>query len=145
MNITEVSRYITPDGSEFLTKAKAEKYVAEVARLEAIMAPLAPRAVDFPHNGYLQHDLAELAAVWNDLLSLSQDVVGKHEWFEQSRDLKADPSWVSRLVNEYGHDALWRLGWFRMSCIDRKTGREYSRPYYSNHPEELPVIVRLNP
>jgi hypothetical protein len=145
MTITQVSRYIAPDGSEFNSKAQAEKYLAQVALIEAIMAPLAPRPDDFPYNGFLQHDLGVFTSVWNSLLALGQELVGPHEWFTQSRDLKADISWTGRLVGDLDHKAIWSLGWFRLSCTDRKTGREYSQPYYANHPEGLAVIICLNP
>lgn len=137
MNVFPVTRYVAEDGTEFATEQAALAYVGLAAKVQAIMAPLPPRPAGFPHNAYIQHERSAITLAWNQLLEVAASQLGPHDWFVQSRDLQADASWAGRLIGEIDGVVLWREGWFRMSCLDRKTLREYEQPYHAAHPDEV--------
>lgn len=138
MNITEITRYVADDKSEFDNRAAADKYCEQADLVARLMSELLPKpeGCDFSNgHGYIQHDAELLKAVWNGLLDYAAQFLMPHAWLAESQDLAADASWVGRLIGEWGHKALGDA-WYRMQCIDRRTAKEYGQPYFALHPNE---------
>lgn len=146
MQVSEVTRYTTADGRQFTSREAAEQYAAQAEHIQAVMSllPPAPDSTNYANgDGYIQHRELDVRQVWNTLLRLAGEYLGEHKWYTQSLDFGADSSWAGRLIGESDHKALWKA-WFRMTCLNRNTMREYGQPFFAANPDKAPTN-RLNP
>lgn len=135
----EIIKYVAKNGIEFTEKQKCIDYELLIDRVDKIMErlPKPPEndGCNFANgHGYIQHDRELLKSVWNDLLDEFATRID-HKWIEESKDFKADASWVARLVGDYDIKPYWQA-WSRMSNIHRPTLREFGQPYFANNPDK---------
>jgi hypothetical protein len=134
----KIQKYQAEDGREFFDKKECEDYEVLCAKTIVIMSQLPSKPDDeycrFSNgHGFIQHDEAVVAKVKNELLDLIGTKI-EHKWIEQSRSGSAHPSYVGRLLDDYGIRPL-STAWSRLYCID-KYFREWGQPYYAINPDE---------
>lgn len=139
MTFDAITRYQAEDGSVFTTEDAAYRYVTTASQIARLLDSLPARpdtGTDFENGGgYIQHTRESLRPVWNGLLELA-NVLFPHQWFDQSKDFGADASWAARLIGDLDNKQL-QHAWWRMSCVDRNTFREYGQPYFALHPAQV--------
>lgn len=139
-DVTEVVRYTTADGGEFATRESALAHAAELAEVAAIMANWpAPSGYDFANGGgYYQLSEAMFVSARDALL----DIVGRHHptyemaarWIEATREGRADPSWVARLISDSGPGVVSKA-WYQIQCVDASF-RLWGQPFFAAHPRD---------
>ncbi len=138
-----ITKYRAIDGVEFNDKDKCLEYEALISQVKLIMSQLQEKPTDdgcsFSNGGgYLQHSKTLVRKVKVQILELCKDYID-HKWIQQAIDDETvHPSWVGRLVSDYGIRPL-NEAWGRFSCMDKKC-REWGQPYYANNPEEAKQI-----
>ena len=135
----EIIKYVAKDNTEFTDKAKCIAHEDTIDRVDAILQRLPKLPEDdgckfVNGGGYIKHDRKVLLSVWNDLIDEFKKVID-HKWMDESKDMKADASWVGKLVGDYDIKPYWKA-WNRMSCIHRESSREFGQPYYANNPDK---------
>ncbi len=132
-----ITKYKAIDGKEFTDKDECIKYEILIERVNSIMKliPESPRSSDFANgSGFIQHNPQSLKNVKISLLTICKEYID-HKWIDQTiNDPTVDPSWVSRLLGDYGINPLY-YAWNRFNCID-KDNREWGQPYFATHPEK---------
>jgi hypothetical protein len=133
-----ITKYQAADGSEWKTESECLAHESLCDRVAVVMKPWPARPKDdgcsFANgHGYIQLSEKLVAQVRNQLLDLIGERI-KHDWVEQSRDMAKHPSWVARLLSDYGIRPL-EDAWWRLSCVD-KYWREWGQPYYAANPEK---------
>lgn len=144
-----ITQYRAADRSIFSTEAACLAHEAEVAAVAAIMCPLGPRPSlsDYPVTQYLQHDPSVVLSVRVALVAHLRDGPLASWW--------RDPKWAAaplgdfhpngmlgRICSESGGPGCAAFG--RFANIDN-LGREWSQPYYTNHPPIDRVEVPQKP
>jgi hypothetical protein len=137
-----IVKYKAIDGREFITMKDCTDYELLIDRVETIMSrlPKLPKndECDFANgHGYIQHDKEILLSVWNNLLEEFKSKID-HKWLDESKDMKSHPSWVSRLVGDYGI-APYERAWYRMHCVDKEC-REFGQPFYATNPDKAELF-----
>ena len=132
-----IQKFKAIDGVEFTDKQECIKYELLIDRVNSIMntLPKHPDICDFSNgSGYLQHDKTTLRNAKVSLLTICKEYID-HKWIQQTiDDDTVHPSWVGRLLGDYGIRPLERA-WSRFQCIDSKY-REWGQPYFASNPEK---------
>lgn len=134
----EITKWKAEDGCEFINKEECINYENLCAQVETIMSvfpkrPENDRCSFANGNGFIQLSEKIVNNARYELLDLIATKID-HKWIKQSKKENIHPSYVSRLVNEYGIRPFCNA-WSRFECID-KQWREWGQPYFANHPEE---------
>lgn len=134
------------DGKEFLEAMECVKYEQLIYEVQQILSVLKPLPKDdgcaFANGeSFLQQDKTNVKLAKLQLLRLMKQYIN-HKWIDQTiDDDKVDPSWVARLVGDYGIRPLCDA-WHRISCTDKEF-REWGQPYFVKHPEASPAMQRI--
>ena len=147
-NMKVIIKYAANDNSEWQTEAEALKRDALLLEVESIMCKLKPKPIKDEGckfaNGYyfIQQDSVIVKKVRFDFLELVKKYIN-HKWVEQTQNGEdIHPSWVSRLLGDYGIDPLCNA-WYRLSNIDKQF-REWGQGYFVEHPNESPALKGLS-
>lgn len=138
-----ITKYQADDGTEFNSKLDCMKHEVLCEKIQQIMAllPKRPDDMEFANgHGYVQHAEKSVIQFRNRLLALMDGQID-HPWVGETRQGKAHPSYLARLLD----DSASPLGaaWNRLLMIDKKF-REWGQPYYAMHPDRGEQ-TRLNP
>lgn len=132
-----IRKFKAIDGVEFTDEQECIKYELLIDRVNSIMntLPKHPDSCDFANgNGYLQHDKTSLRNAKIAILTICKEYID-HQWIQQSiDDDTVHPSWVGRLLSDYGIRPLDRA-WNRFYCIDSEL-REWGQPYFALNPQK---------
>lgn len=89
-------------------------------------------------DGFVQHNKVALRKVQINLLKEMKKHIN-HHWIQQTiDDENVHPSYVGRLVGDYGISPL-NKAWYRFMCID-KLGREWGQPYFATNPDKAKQV-----
>jgi len=127
-----ITRYAAKDGSEFASESACtayEKLCQKASKIMVLLSPLTAKiksGFNFANgSGYIQHDASKFNEARNDLLKLFKTKID-HHWIDESMDGKGHPSYVARVVGEYGI-RCFEDAWQRILCTD-KSFREWGHP-----------------
>lgn len=131
----EITLYQARDGHRFDKRSDCANHEWLLDKIDAlsVLLPAIPEGCDFLNGkGYLQHNPEKLEKYRLGLLDLIEKKID-HSWVKQTRDKKAHPSYLARLLDESASP----LGnaWNRLLTID-KQGREWGQPYYAENPTQ---------
>lgn len=142
----QISKYEACDGTEFDTEKECIAYEELMASVDSIMSKLPAKPNDdgsrFSNGeGYIQHDKTILRQVKIQLLELMKKIVD-HKWIQDTiEDENVHPSYVGRLIGEYGGPL--NSAWYRFQCIDKQY-REWGQPFFASNPEKASKHTRIN-
>lgn len=135
-----ITRFKANDGTIFDDQSKCMEYDLLISKTINIMSDMesVPQDTDFVNgSGFVQHKPEKVLEVKRKLLELIKTKIN-HDWIQQTIDAlgtqNVHPSWVSRLLGDYGIKCL-NSAWHRFSCIDSRY-REWGQPYFANNPEK---------
>jgi hypothetical protein len=146
-----ITKYVADDGREFTSVIQCENYEAREAvikaRLDEALRLLAPRPtnIEFTNGkGYLQHDLASVLLVREEVCKLANEAM-PHKWFTDAIEsgFGTHWSWPARLIDEMDCKPL-RDASHRLYCTDPH-GREWGQPFYAMNEGKGAEHVCLNP
>ena len=134
----QITKWKADDGCEFTDMAECAAYETLCAQVETIMAAFPKRpendGCSFANGGgYIQLSAEVVKDARCKLLDLIATKID-HRWIAESKGENVHPSYVSRLVGDYGLRPFCNA-WHRFECID-KSWREWGQPYFANHPSE---------
>lgn len=131
-----VIAYEASDGSRFDSQSAAEAHEQLVSRVAHAMESLGPRP-KLGNGRWKQHDgfACRLARRRVVMLYAAQNPDDAERWrlLEQVENIDPRTHVIGRMLD--GDGPLARA-WYRLSCINWETFREYDQPYYAMHPEE---------
>lgn len=125
-----ITKYEANDGTQFTAADKCLIYEIHCRLADEAVAVLHPRPKDMGFangEGYIQHDLRNVALATSELKSLATGITGidcNNRHF----------SHAARFVEEGAGKHLAEV-YYRMMCIDEH-GRECGQPYYALNPGE---------
>lgn len=140
----KIVKFVAVDNTEFTSKKECIKYEDLIERINLIMSALKPipTDIDFRNGGsFVQQNKIYFDKVRANLLTEIGNYID-HPWIKQTiADDKIDPSWVGRLVGDYGIKPLVSA-WYRISCIDKEY-REWGQVYFRNNPNESDALKSI--
>lgn len=139
-----IQKFKAIDGVEFNDKEECIKYETLIDRVNSIIntLPKHPNTCEFSNgSGYLQHNETTFKNAKISLLNICKEYID-HRWVQESiDDHNINPSYVGRLLDDYGIRPLYKA-WYRIMCVDSKF-REWGQLYYATNPNEAKQ-VKLN-
>ena len=139
----EIIIYETNDGTRFDRKPDAEKYEVMASRITIAEKKYLGKRTKAVERGsaYLQHNPESINMFKKDICEIAADYIPgyKNVFLECGKGIR-HISHAERVIGDYGLNALL-AAFFRLSCINNETGREYSQPYYAAHPGEWEDLI----
>jgi len=130
-----ITKYVADDGCEFNTPDECEKHEQLIEACNDAMGMLPPRP-SIPHGQFMQRDRIACLRAKRGMFTIL--VARWGESYPEMNGWKADEvhpgSFAGRLASESAKPIA--SAWWRLSCIDFDTGREYDQPYFANNPGE---------
>ena len=134
--ISKVMRYVTGDGSEFNTEAKALKYERLIKEIKEITAdlPKLPKDCSFANGeGYIQHSKSKVEEARAKLFKLAR---ANHKTLLSVPAGEVLNSYYFARVLDDSDSPLYPVYIRLVQCINNDTYREYGQPYFASYPEE---------
>lgn len=138
-----ITKFKAVDGKEFNSENECLDYENLIKKVDNIMKALPPLPKDDGCNfsngsGFVQHDKTILRKVKINLLEEMKKHID-HKWIQETIDNdEVHPSYVSRLIDDYGISPL-NKAWYRFMCID-KLNREWGQPYFAANPDKAKQV-----
>jgi hypothetical protein len=139
----QITKWKSDDGCEFTNLAECMAYETLCTQVDQIMMVFPKRpendGCSFANGGgFIQLSEEIVKKARGNLLDLIATKID-HKWVMQSKDMNTHPSYVARLVGDWGIKPFCQA-WDRFNCIDPQW-REWGQPYYASHPDEGKQIM----
>lgn len=134
----EIVIYKCADGSRFDRKEDALNYDNLCERIKQIMIPMGERTKDCRIGKiYISHKPITVTTVLKKfLLECSRFIPHRSKDFIDCSDGTRDITHADYMLGEENIKVL-NSAMFRFDCTNKKSGREYSQPYFVNHENEF--------
>ena len=131
----KITVYECSDGTRFDSEAKAEKYDNLLSKLKDIESKYLGKSPN--GNTYTkQHNLEDVHQYKLAICKAAAEYFPRYaKVFEECGIGTRHMSHAQYYIQDYNATALLQA-FYRLECIDEKSGIEYEQPYYATHPEE---------
>ena len=132
--------YEALDGARFDDPEQCEAWDRELAEVAAVMRGLPERKIG--HHQWFQHNAISAERVRSDIWDMVCEKYKKHypDWKKTPAHELGMFSIVGRVLCDSG--CPLNRAWYRLSCIDWDTHREYNQPYMAMHPDKATEEVK---